>query len=124
MASIETRAPLNERLHALAECFVERAHEPGVDAAQHAEFLRDHASSLREFARQVDEEYVRRIEDDEIPTVAQGLALAQFLRPAFRDARIAAHVCRSGVGLPDDYLSVRLSDGYEGGIAPDGRVST
>ncbi len=52
MASIETRAPLNERLRALAECFAARAYEPEVEAVQHAQFLLDHAASLMEFARQ------------------------------------------------------------------------
>ncbi len=59
-----------------------------------------------------------------VPTNAQGLALARFLRPAFRDKTIGAAVSRGSAGLPDDYLFVRLTDGYEGGIAPDGRVST
>jgi hypothetical protein len=64
---------------------------------------------------------------EELPTTAQGVALARFLRgflrrPGGRSAY--ATVCRVGAGLPDDYLYVRLHDGYEGGIAPDGSIST
>lgn len=66
--------------------------------------------------------------DDEVPTIEQGLALARFLRPAFRDSvhvgLRSAFVARGGAGLPDDYLHVRLQDGYEGGIDREGRVST
>lgn len=64
---------------------------------------------------------------DEVPTVEQGIALARFLRPHFREPRPGgryAQVSRGGAGLSDDYLLVRLSDGYEGGIDRDGRVST
>ena len=120
---IEKRAALDQRLSALAARFRLQARSSNVCAAEHAEFLRDHAASLDEFATQVQEEYVRLIAED-IPTPAQGDALARFLRPAFRDRRIGAHVCRGGQGLPEDYLHVRLSDGYEAGIAPDGRTST
>lgn len=66
--------------------------------------------------------------EDRIPTVEQALALGGFLAPAFRDSvhvgLRSAVVARGGSGLPEDYLFVRLQDGYEGGIAPDGRVST
>jgi hypothetical protein len=73
----------------------------------------------------VRDEYVRLAGgQEECPTTAQGVALARFLRPAVRDPGLAAYVCRGGAGLPADYLYVRLTDGYEGGIAPDGRVST
>jgi hypothetical protein len=87
-------------------------------------FLLDEAASLAEVAQQAREEYVRIAADEECPTNAQGVALGRFLRPALRDRTVGAHVRRGGAGLPDDYVHVRLTDGYEAGIAPDGRVST
>ena len=121
----EHHAPLDQRLEALAQQFYERAWKDGAESIPALrEYLRDHAASLTEFARQVREEYERTVGDEVVPTNAQGLALARFLRPAFRDKTIGAAVSRGSAGLPDDYLFVRLTDGYEGGIAPDGRVST
>ena len=120
----EHHAPLDQRLEALAQQFYERAFADYTTADGLREFLRDHAASLSGFARQVREEYERTGSDVVVPTNAQGLALARFLRPAFRDKTIGAAVSRGSAGLPDDYLFVRLTDGYEGGIAPDGRVST
>lgn len=123
MAITQTREPLDERLAALAMRFQRQAGDAGASAPQHAEFLRTHVASLTDFVQQLEEEYAR-LTAAEIPTCEQGLALAQFLRPAFRDMSIGAHVGRAGLGLPEDYLYVRLSDGYEAGIAPDGRTST
>lgn len=124
MATTQTRAPLDERLAALAMQFRTQAEDAGATAPQHAEFLRSRLASLSHFVQQLEEDYAL-LTTEEIPTCAQGLALARFLRPTFRDIGIGAHVCRGGLGLPDDYLHVRrLSDGYEGGIAPDGRTST
>ena len=119
---MEDRAPLADRLRALATVFQERAWAD--PKAPNSGFLSDHAASLAEFAQQVEEEYAPLARDHEVPTNAQGVALARFLRAAFRDRAVGAHVCRGGAGLPDDYVYVRLTDGYEGGIAPDGRVST
>jgi hypothetical protein len=121
----DRRAPLPDRLRALAEEFQRVAWER--DARAGDEFLRDHAASLCEFAAQADEEYVRVGGDDEIPTTAQGVALARFLRGFMRGPkgpRAHALVSRAGAGLPEDYLHVRMDDGYEGGIAPDGATST
>lgn len=120
------RAPLDERLDALALQFQQRAWDD--PKAANSGYLQDHAQSLAEFANQLRDEYVRIVGDDEIPTVAQGVALARFLRPQFRDdvrpGNRSAHITRAGAGLPNDYLHVILPGGYEGGIAPDGRVST
>jgi hypothetical protein len=128
MSNQTERAPLEARLSALAERFCERAYAEVDPRRVHADplraFLLDEAASLSEFAHQVREEYVRLEADGERPKNAQGLALARFLRPAFRDRTVGAHVCRGGAGLPAGYLYVQLSDGYEGGIAPDGSVST
>jgi hypothetical protein len=92
-------------------------------------FLQDHASTLAEWSDAVRELYVRLDEPkDEFPTNAQGVALARFLRPAFRDdvrpADRYASVSRGGEGLGDSYLLVRLADGYTGGIDREGRTST
>ena len=121
----EHHAPVDERLDALAQQFLQRAWQDGAESIPALrEYLRDHAASLAEFARQVRDEYERVVGDEEVPTNAQGIALARFLRSAFRDKTIGAAVSRGSAGLPDDYVYVRLTDGYEAGIAPDGRVST
>jgi hypothetical protein len=62
--------------------------------------------------------------DEQVPTNAQAIALARSLRPALRDKTVGAAVSRGAAGLPDDYLFVRLTDGYEAGIDLAGRVST
>lgn len=128
-----TDAPLDERLAALALAFYERAWKEGTTPSADREFIRDHAASLEGFAAQARDEYVRVKNGDasneglDVPTNAQGIALARFLRPHFRNARPGdahAQVMRGGLGLPTNYLAVRLPDGYEGGIAPNGDTST
>jgi hypothetical protein len=85
----------------------------------------EHARQLNTLAEQAREQYARLLPaNGEIPTSAQGVALARFLRPHLRDGRGCATVCRGAVGLPDSYVYVRLDDGYEGGIDREGRVST
>jgi hypothetical protein len=123
MATTQTRESLDERLAALAMQFWTQARDAGATAPQHAAFLRTHVETLADLAQQLEEEYVR-LTTDEVPTCAQGLALARFLGPWFRDTSVGAHICRGGQGLSEDYLHVRLTDGYEAGIAPDGRTST
>lgn len=124
-----TRAPVEDRLDALAQQFVSRAWREDTPPAER-QYLLDHAASLTEFAQQVRDEYVRAAGNrgpEDIPTVAQGVALAHFLRGHFRHAdptKRLAHVSRGSLGLPADFLHVRFGDGYEGGIAPDGRTST
>jgi hypothetical protein len=102
------------------------------EARELAQFLADHAYTLSEWADAVRTLYVRVDETDgEVPTNAQGVALARFLRPGFERADRAdrhAQVSRAGAGLGDDYLYVRVPNGrggwYEGGIDREGRVST
>ncbi len=124
-----TYAPLEDRLDVLAEMFREKVREE-ASIEELKEYLGDHACSLVEFARQVREEYVRVAggrELEEVPTTAQGVALARFLRGHFRHTdplMRLAHVTRGGAGLPGDYLHVRFLDGYEGGIDPRGNTST
>lgn len=133
----DTRAPLHERLNALALQFDQMSHSDhpewtgdGMANGKLGAFLRDHAQSLAEFAQQCEDEYVRTAGGDveDVPTTAQGVALARFLRRQFRPSvhpgERHAHVSRGGAGLPGDYLHVRMADGYEGGIDRDGRVST
>lgn len=97
------------------------------DANQLAGFLQDHAYTLSEWADAVEQLYAR-LDQGEIPTNAQGVALARFLRPQFRDtvhpADRRATVTRGGAGLSDTYLLVTLPGGYQGGIDHEGRVST
>jgi hypothetical protein len=125
------RAPLDERLEHLAREFAtigSRECEPGFEPANLAElraFVRDHACSLAGFATQVREEYERvhgRTIGDRIPTPAQGVALARFMQTLAIHGQVT--ITLGGAGLPGDYLHVRFHDGYEGGIDPDGRVST
>jgi hypothetical protein len=127
--STGTRAPLEDRLDALVHQFVSKAWREDTTPGER-QYLLDHAASLAEFAEQVREEYVRVAgsrEPQDIPTLAQGVALAWFLRGHFRHPdpmKRLAYVTRGSVGLPEDFLHVRFGDGYEGGIAPDGRTST
>jgi hypothetical protein len=123
MATTQSPEPLDERLAALAMQFLTQAEDGSATTEQHAQFRLAQVESLSDFARQIEVEYAR-LTAHEIPTCAQGLALARFLAPHLRDRSIGAHVCRGGQGLPEDYLHVRFTDGYEGGIAPDGRTST
>ena len=110
---------LAEELGELARIVNERG-----EATEDAWFL-NHAHKLSELAVQARERYTRLLPaDDEIPTRAQGVALARFVRPHLRDRRGSATVCRGHLGLPDSYLYVRCDDGYEGGIDREGRVST
>lgn len=118
-------APLHERLTALATQMYEKAWE--LDPASGLPPMRDFATAVSEFANVCEKEYVRLSDDDETPTVAQGVALARFLRSHFRRDDVSsryANVARGGAGLSDTYLHVRFGDGFEGGIAPDGSVST
>jgi len=119
---MQARASIEERLAALAMSCLTQAENTRATVRQHAEFLQNQVALLTGIAGDLEEEYVR-LTVGEVPTCAQGLALARFLRPAFR-ARTGAYVCRAGLGLPEDYLHVRLADGYEGGIAPDGATTT
>lgn len=118
-------ANLSESLRALAIEFAGKSH---TDAGSPlASYLSDHAYTLAEWADAVEQLYAR-LDEGEIPTNAQGVALARFLRPRFRDdahpADRGARVTRGGMGLPDDYLLVVLNDGYTGGIDREGRTST
>jgi hypothetical protein len=66
MAATEARAALDARLEHLAGSMAEKSWEDMTDgraARELREFLRAHASSLREFAVQVREEYVRQPTD-------------------------------------------------------------
>jgi hypothetical protein len=94
------------------------------EATEDAWFL-NHAHKLNDLAEQARNCYIPLVAaDEEIPTSAQGVALARFVRPHLRDRRGSATVCRGPRDLPDGYLYVRCDDGYEGGIDREGRVST
>jgi hypothetical protein len=110
---------LAEALGELARIVYERG-----EATEDAWFL-NHAHKLSELAEQARERYVPLLAaDEEVPTSAQGVALARFVRPHLRDRRGSATVCRGPRDLPEGYLCVRCDDGYEGGIDREGRVST
>lgn len=124
-----TRAPIEDRLDALVHQFVSKAWREDTAPAER-QYLLDHAASLAEFAEQVRDEYVRIAgsrDPEDIPTAAQGVALARFLRGHFRHTdpmKRLAYVTRGSIGLSEDFLHVRFGDGYEGGIDPSGRTST
>jgi hypothetical protein len=118
-------ANLPKSLRELAHEFVAKAHEHRESPL--ASYLTDHAYTLSEWADAAEQLYAR-LDEGEFPTNAQGVALARFLRPCFRDeahpADRGARVTRGGMGLSDDYLLVVLNDGYTGGIDREGRTST
>lgn len=101
--------------------------DPAALAAKLSGFLIDHAYTLSEWADAVDQLYAR-LDEGKVPTNAQGVALARFLRPSFADDADPGYrhatVMRGGMGLPDDYIAVSLPDGYVGGIDREGRTST
>lgn len=123
------RAELSKRLAHAAEELYRESHATYTDTGVHS-YLRDTAAALAEFAQQCEDEYVRvhgRDDESVVPTVAQGVALAWFIRSrklTVNGKHIGVTVALGGAGLPDTYLHVRFSDGYEGGIDPDGKVST
>lgn len=115
---------LPNSLRALAMEFAETA--LANRDSQLSSYLQDHAYTLSEWGDAVEQLYAK-LDEGEIVTNAQGVALAGFLRRGFRNAerRVAwANVALGGAGLPDSYLHVRMGDGFEGGIDSEGRVST
>jgi hypothetical protein len=83
------------------------------------------ALQLSELGRDARENYERLLPaEGDIPTAAQGVALARFLRSRLRESGSYATVTRGGLGLPDTYLHIQFPDGYEGGIDREGRLST
>lgn len=117
-------ANVPESLRALALEFMAKAHEH--EDSPLSRYLIDHAYTLNEWGDAVEQLYAR-LDEGEIVTNAQGVALAGFLRRSFRTAVPAyrwANVAQGGMGLPDTYLHVRMADGFTGGIDQEGRVST
>ena len=96
--------------------------DKGVQPKDLAEWI----DRLVNVAGELEEGYIKLDTEGDVPTVAQGVALARFLRPHFQGdvSHRAAFVARGGAGLGDNYLHVRFNDGYEGGIDKTGRTST
>lgn len=84
------------------------------------------AHQLRGLVYEIQEQYVKLETDGDVPTIAQGVALARFLRPHFNSDKNhwGAFISRGGAGLGNDYIHVRFNDGYCGGIDKTGRTST
>lgn len=118
-------ANLGASMRLLAEEFAKRGYSTEAsNVRREREYLADQAYTLAEWADAIEQLYAR-LDEGEVPTNAQGVALARFLRGHFRNDRFAnATVTRGGMGLSDKYLLVRMSDGYTGGIAPNGDTST
>jgi hypothetical protein len=116
---------LPKSLRALAQEFLAKANaHPDSPLAS---YVQDHAWTLTEWADAVELLYARLDTEGEVPTNAQGIALARFLRGHWTNVENRfrfASVSRGGAGLSDDYLYVRMGDGYEGGIDRAGRTST
>lgn len=97
------------------------------DSAITVEELKIMGTQVAWIAQHLRENYTALKTTGRVPTVAQGVALARFIRPSLEHKGIA-HVCAGGAGLPSDYLYVRLEEPgrpvYEGGIAPNGSTST
>jgi hypothetical protein len=61
----------------------------------------------------------------ETPTAAKGIALARLFRSRLHEPSHYATVSLGDViALPDGYVAVRFSDGFEAGIARDGAASS
>ena len=119
--STDTKAPLVERMEHVAQMMCSAAWNEEYPESQLREILRDHASSIAEFAREVRE--------------AGGVnpqANALLTRCRINEASTVTMHREGGSpgwGLPDGYVYVveaRLRHGhaFECGIAPDGRVSS
>lgn len=122
--------PLHERIEAIATQLTESASHGTTEHAHApadlAEAMMALAVWLIELARECEEEYVHAHAQGDTPTPAQGFALGRFLRRGWRGEphpERYARVRLGGAGLPDDHLHVRLSDGCEGSIDREGRVS-
>lgn len=90
---------------------------------QREDFSRDDlAVRASELSNEVAADYVAASSEGELPTPAQGVALARFLRGRLTNG--PAQVSLGGFSLPDGYISVFCEGGYEAGIDRDGRTST
>jgi hypothetical protein len=122
-----TRAPLEDRLDALAIQFSETAWNEDMSEQQLRAYLRDHAYSLCEFAEQVRDEYVRADAEGKVPTNAQGIAIARVIRGRWAgdiDYNVTVGREMSFDGGKSPRIGFHFVDGFTGGIAPDGSVNT
>jgi hypothetical protein len=103
----------------------ERIMQLAIDVANMTDLDQKHALAVTasHLANEVEEGYVSADAEGELPTNAQGLALARFMRGRIEKGPV--RVWAGGFSmLPAGYLSVSCSDGFEGGIARDGSTST
>lgn len=105
-------APLHERLTALALDMQEKSHQmpvewtgDGMENGALGSYLRDHAYSLAEFARQVQEEYVRLSDTTEQPTAGEHVHITN--AAALRLGQITVYGGPVYAGF--DFLSVGAS---------------
>jgi hypothetical protein len=83
------------------------------------------ADRLAQLAHHAEEQYERVAPPaGETPTAAQGIALARLLRSRLREPSQYATVSLGDIALPDGYVAVRFSDGFEAGIARAGATSS
>lgn len=119
--TIEQKATLHERMAHLASAMYEKAWDENTTLAHLREFLRDEASSISEFARE--------LQDAGGANPQANALLERCRRNEASTVTMSADGGSPGWGLPDGYVYVveaRLRHGhaFECGIAPDGRVSS
>lgn len=110
-------ANLGESMRALAIKFAERAHETNDS------FLQDEAYTLSEWADAIDQLYIRS-DAGGLITNAQGAAIARLMRGRLDETVTVSRTLAQVVGLPENWLLVTFSAGFECGIAPNGGVSS
>jgi hypothetical protein len=111
-------ANLAESMEALAVKFASRANETGDS------FLQDEAYTLSEWADAIRELYARLDVGDGLVTNAQGVAIARLMRGRLDETATVSRPLARTAGLPENWLLVTFSAGFECGIAPDGSVSS
>ena len=129
MATANGSTSALEELELLITATYDKVYELYNEGADHNRFktaMVEHLVALDGLRQDFEDNWVHADTEGEVPTVAQGVALARFLRPHFQMDAVnrGAFVSRGGQGLGDNYLYVRFNDGYEGGIAKDGSTST
>jgi hypothetical protein len=114
------------RLDALAASLLSRARTLRNTEPELATLLESDSSAITELARECAEEHVHAHGDGEIPTPAQGIALARLIRR--QSAAPATQLPFTVIALGranaiDDTVWVRFADGSERCIDREGRVA-
>lgn len=119
--SVDTKAPLDKRMAHLAGTLYSKAWEENTTVEELREFLRDHATSVSAFARELEEAGGANPQANAL--------LERCRRNEASTVTMHPEGGSPGWGLPDGYVYVvearlRRDHAFECGIAPDGRVSS